>query len=59
MLVWKSDRLGRKAHEALALAEESEKASVTSKSLTERLVFTTPLGRAALGVATVFGDRPA
>ena len=56
VLVWKSDRLGRKAHEVLALAEELEKAGVTLESLTERLDFTTPLGRAALGVALVFAQ---
>jgi DNA invertase Pin-like site-specific DNA recombinase len=56
VLVWKSDRLGRKAHEVLALAEELEKAGVTFESLTERLDFTTPLGRAALGVALVFAQ---
>ena len=56
VLVWKSDRLGRKAHEVLALAEELEKAGVMFESLTERLDFTTPLGRAALGVALVFAQ---
>jgi len=56
VLVWKSDRLGRTAHEVLALAEELEKAGVTIESLTERLDFTTPLGRAALGVALVFAQ---
>ena len=56
MLVWKLDRLGRKAHEVLALAEDPEKAGVTFESLTERLDFTTPLGRAALGVALVFAE---
>jgi len=56
VLVWKSDRLGRKAHEILALAEDLEKAGVTFESLTERLDFTTPLARAALGVALVFAQ---
>jgi DNA invertase Pin-like site-specific DNA recombinase len=56
VLVWKLDRLGRKAHEVLALAEELEKAGITFESLTERLDFTTPLGRAALGVALVFAQ---
>jgi DNA invertase Pin-like site-specific DNA recombinase len=49
VLVWKSDRLGRKAHEALALAEDSEKAGITFESRTERLDFTTPPGKSGAG----------
>ena len=55
VLVWKADRLGRKAHEVL-LAEDLEKRGIRFESVTERIDFTTPLGKAALGIALVFAQ---
>ena len=56
VLVWKVDRLGRKAHEVLALAENLEQRGIRFESVTERIDFTTPLGKAALGIALVFAQ---
>ena len=56
VVVWKLDRWGRSLTDLIATLAELRDLGVTFVSLTEALDFTTPAGRAMIGLLSVFAE---
>ena len=56
ILVWKLDRWSRSAQDALVTLAEFVRIEVAFVSLREKLDFTTPMGRAMVGILAIFAE---